>query len=286
MTPLSYLVIGHITQDMAKDGYVLGGTATYAAVTATRLGLKARVFTAVAPSVVPALQELAAPGDVAVVESPETTVFKNEYTASGRQQHLLSRATALSPEHLPTGWNHPDIAHLGPVAREVSEGFMTAFPPSTTLGLTPQGWLRTWDEEGKVAPDRWEPAPELLARASALVLSQEDVGTQTDLIDYYAAHCPVTVVTRGYAGCTLYIGGEVHHLGTRGAREVDPTGAGDVFATAFFIRLHETGDPFVAAGFANVAGSMSVEGPGTSAIPSREQVEAWLESQRLPHASR
>jgi sugar/nucleoside kinase (ribokinase family) len=57
---------------------------------------------------------------------------------------------------------------------------------------------------------------------------------------------------------------------------VDPTGAGDVFATAFLIRLAETGDPGQAARFANVTASFSVEGWGMAAIPTRLQVEDYL----------
>jgi sugar/nucleoside kinase (ribokinase family) len=113
---------------------------------------------------------------------------------------------------------------------------------------------------------------------SALVLSLEDVGGDASLIDHYARHCRVTVVTEGYRGCSVLIGGERVQLSTRPANETDPTGAGDVFAAAFFVRLHETGDPIIAAKFANVAGSYSVEGMGVSAIPSRAVVEAWLDT--------
>jgi len=80
----------------------------------------------------------------------------------------------------------------------------------------------------------------------------------------------------------VYHQGQVRHFPTRPAHEVDPTGAGDVFAAAFLIRLRETAqsptgeDPWEAARFANVVASFSVEGPGVSAIPRREQVEAYL----------
>lgn len=260
---------------------MLGGTATYSAVTAARLGLRARVLTAAAAEARAAIDGLAAEAEVVALDSSETTVFRNIYTEDGRSQYLLSSGRSLGPEALPEGWNRCHIAHLGPVAAEVSEAFPAVFGAGTSLGVTPQGWLRTWDDTGRVRPAPWQPDPEWLRRASAIVLSQEDVGERLDLIDYYARYCPVTVVTRGYRGCTLHVGGEVHHLGTRPAREVDPTGAGDVFAAAFFIRLHETGDPAVAARFANVTGSMSVEGPGTSSIPTRRQVDDWLEKHRL-----
>jgi sugar/nucleoside kinase (ribokinase family) len=64
---------------------------------------------------------------------------------------------------------------------------------------------------------------------------------------------------------------------------VDLTGAGDVFASAFLVRLDETAqssgveDPWEAARFANAVASFSVEGQGISAIPSREQVDEYLD---------
>ncbi len=281
MASPTYLVIGHVTQDVDGGTFVLGGTATYSAVTAARLGFRARVLTAAADEARPALDVLAREAEVVALDSAETTVFRNTYTDDGRSQYLLSSGRSLGPESLPDAWRGTDIAHLGPVAAEVSQAFLSAFGPGTTLGITPQGWLRSWDSAGRVRPAPWAPEPEWLRRASAVVLSQEDVGERLDLIDYYARHCPVTVVTRGYRGCTLHAGGDVHHLGARQAREVDPTGAGDVFAAAFFIRLHETGDPMAAARFANVTGSMSVEGRGTSSIPTRRHVDDWLEEHRL-----
>jgi sugar/nucleoside kinase (ribokinase family) len=62
----------------------------------------------------------------------------------------------------------------------------------------------------------------------------------------------------------------------RPANEVDPTGAGDVFATAFVIRLQETGDPLQAARFANITASFSVEHPGVTGVPTRAQVLAYM----------
>ena len=62
----------------------------------------------------------------------------------------------------------------------------------------------------------------------------------------------------------------------RPAHEVDPTGAGDVFATAFVIRLQETGNPGEAARFANVTASFSVEQPGVHGVPTREHVINYM----------
>jgi sugar/nucleoside kinase (ribokinase family) len=109
-----------------------------------------------------------------------------------------------------------------------------------------------------------------------LILSEEDLGDDREALANYIASVPVVVLTTGWRGATLYQGGQGSAIPPRPAREVDPTGAGDVFAAAFLIRWQETGDPLAAARFANVAASFSVEGPGLTAIPTRAQVETWL----------
>jgi sugar/nucleoside kinase (ribokinase family) len=63
----------------------------------------------------------------------------------------------------------------------------------------------------------------------------------------------------------------------RPADEIDPTGAGDVFATAFMIRYQETGDPVQSARFANITASFGVEAPGIAGIPTRDQVLAYAD---------
>jgi sugar/nucleoside kinase (ribokinase family) len=57
---------------------------------------------------------------------------------------------------------------------------------------------------------------------------------------------------------------------------VDATGAGDIFAAAFFARLHQTRDPWEAARFATNLASHSVTRVGLSGIPTREEVEGCL----------
>ena len=51
------------------------------------------------------------------------------------------------------GRNAP-IIHLAPIAQELDAGLAKQFPTSL-VGVTPQGWMRGWDENGKVfATDR------------------------------------------------------------------------------------------------------------------------------------
>ena len=62
----------------------------------------------------------------------------------------------------------------------------------------------------------------------------------------------------------------------RPAREVDPTGAGDVFAATFLIEYQRDGDPWQAAAAAACAGSLAVEGDGWSAVADRAALDAAL----------
>jgi sugar/nucleoside kinase (ribokinase family) len=56
--------------------------------------------------------------------------------------------------------------------------------------------------------------------------------------------------------------------------EVDATGAGDIFAAAFFTRLYLTRDPWEAARFATQLAAYSVMRVGLEGIPTPEEIQA------------
>ena len=272
-----YLVIGHITRDLIPGGWRLGGTATFSALTASRLGLSVAVLTS---SHTP--PELGQYPRVHVVNVPaiQDTVFENIYTPSGRIQYLRSVASVITPAELPAAWKQVPIVHLGPVAQEVSPLFLEEFP-SSLLGLTPQGWLRGWDGTGRVFPMPLSQAEALLAKASCVILSLEDLGGNQHILDAMAGMTRLLVETRGIEGSVVYEQGKKTIVPAFEVHEVDPTGAGDVFATAFLIRYHEVNEPVAAAEFGNCVASFVIEGPGTSTIPDRDQVEKRLRTGKL-----
>jgi sugar/nucleoside kinase (ribokinase family) len=215
--------------------------------------------------------------DIAIqrVASTVTTTFHNVYKDGHRTQFLLARADDLQPDDVPLEWRAAPIVHLGPLAREVDARFAKMFPHAL-VGVTPQGWMRAWDETQRVRARCWDEAPEILPNVDVLVLSEEDLNGDCDLISEYVKLTRIAVMTKGAKGCVVFANGIEKHVPGFPAREVDPTGAGDVFAGAFLVRLHETDDPFEAARFANATASFCVEGPGITTIPTRAQVEARL----------
>jgi sugar/nucleoside kinase (ribokinase family) len=56
----------------------------------------------------------------------------------------------------------------------------------------------------------------------------------------------------------------------------DDLGAGDVFAAAFFIALHEGHSPVRAAAYGNAAAAIRIEDIGADAIGDRSTIEARL----------
>ena len=269
-----FLTVGHASKDVLPDGgYRIGGTVTYASVTAARLGRRPAVLTRAA-SDLPVADSL--PGvQVRHLPSPATTTFENVYGPAGRQQIVHAVADPLRCSDVPEEWKDVPIVLLGPLAQEIQPDMVGCF--RGLVGAIPQGWMRQWDERGHVTSRPWASAARVLPGVRVLVLSEEDLGGDLTPLHEYVALCPIVVLTSGWQGASVFVGGRRHEVPPRPTHQVDPTGAGDVFTAAFLIRLEETGAPLDAARFANVVASFSVEQVGTRSIPTREQVEAWLQ---------
>ncbi len=282
-TSLFYLAIGNITEDLLPDGTTTpGGTVSFSALTAHRLGNRAAII-ASAPAYfrqLPIFNNIEITGQIV----DKATMFVNIYTPNGRVQYVKAVAPPIDPADIPEAWTHADIVHLGPIAQECSIELAARFKDSL-IGITPQGWMRKWDAaDGLVQPILWEGAEKILSRASALVLSEEDLPlgeTGKRLLESYIAHCPVVAYTHGSRGCTVFWEGRSERVPAYKANEVDPTGAGDVFATAFFLKLRETKNPVEAARFGNAAAAVNIESPGLSGAPTLPEVEARLRQSPL-----
>ena len=272
LEPVDYLVIGHLSCDLTPQGPRLGGTAAYSALTGRALGLRVGLVTAWAGEV-----PLDVLDDIRIWAKPaeHSTTFENVYAADGRVQYVHHSAPDLTAADVPAAWHQTPIIHVGPIAgegRSLADGGLS---PSL-LVLTPQGWLRSWDGDGRVRACPWLGAPQALANADAAVLSIEDVGRDEDQIEAMAAACRVLAVTEGPAGSRLYWNGDLRRFRAPAMKEVDATGAGDIFAAAFFWRLHGTRDPWAAARFATHLASFSVMRRGLDGIPTRAEIQTCL----------
>lgn len=275
LTPLDtidYLVIGHLTCDLTPDGPHLGGTAAYASLTARALGLRVGIVTSWNEDLpAPMLEGI----PVVNLPSEHTTTFEFTSTPDGRRLKLLHLADTLDLHVIPEAWRNAAIVHLGPIAQEVQPNLVRHFS-SSLIGLTPQGWLRTWDDQGFIQPAEWPEASFVLNQAGAAVVSVEDVGGDESRIDEMATHTKVLAVTEQARGARLYWHGDVRRFLAPKTPELDPTGAGDIFAAAFFTRLYHTRDPWESARLANHLAAASITRRGLDGIPTAEEVEAGI----------
>jgi sugar/nucleoside kinase (ribokinase family) len=136
--------------------------------------------------------------------------------------------------------------------------------------------MRQWDSNGRVSPGEWKNSEPALAQAGAVVLSREDVNGDDLLIEHMAGQTKILVVTEGAAGAVLYWHGDRRRFRAPTVCEVDATGAGDIFATAFFVRLLKTRDPWEATRFATLLASHSVERAGLDGIPTQLEIEQCM----------
>ncbi len=274
-----YLLIGHVTRDRTADGeWTTGGTVTYAATIAKRLGWHPTIITRAAHDFCPPpfLSDI----DWRVLPSPETTTFLNEDGTNGRKQTIGPIACSLGPGDVPKDCLGAALVHLCPLAQEVSFSMIPLFGHSMVVA-TLQGWMRRWDHQGVVRLSSWRQATRILPSLDAAVLSLEDMGQDWALAESWASKIGILTVTEGQNGCTVFDQGNRQWIPGQPIQLADSIGAGDMFATTFFIRLRETGKVSESAHFANIMTSMALKRNGLENTPSRHEAEQYLLSGKL-----
>jgi len=276
-----YVVVGHCALDRQRDGSFLpGGTALYAALTASRLGMRVGVLTAGVPdTLIEALRPYRGAFDLMIVPAKATTTFENIATPTGRKQLLHAWAGVIPSGALPVAWQGATVLHLGPIADEL--------PPTAWANTldhfawpvaTPQGWLRRWD--ALPSPVRHVPLtlPDMLrARLRVAVISSEETSVAEAFVRDIALH-GLGVITRGMDGAELLTHNAQMHVSAFPQMVRDETGAGDVFAAALFVGLARGAPPVEAARMACAAAALSIAGLGPDAIPSADAVQQLMAS--------
>lgn len=264
---IDYLVLGHVTRDRVEGGFNPGGTVTYSGRVAQMLGCRTAVVTSARLDY--DLQPFMKGMSVHVIPADENSDFENIYQANERIQVLSARADDITPADIPPRWRAPSVVHFGPLTNEITPDVINCFPNSL-IGVTPQGWMRRWDETGRVYAKPFAAAEMILSKADAVVISEEDLLDDTMLGDFIS-WSKLLVMTQNYAGCTVFFDGGQFVIPAPKIELVEPTGAGDIFAAAFFVHLWRSGgDPLAAAQFANLVAAYSVTTPDLD-----QKVIAW-----------
>ncbi len=267
--PVDYLLIGHVAVDLTPTGKQLGGTVSYSALTAKAMGLRVGIVTSAGED---APLNLLDGIQIFNLPTEQSTIFENVKTEHGRKQTLHHQATSISFDDVPQIWRDAPIVHLAPIAQEVDPALVRQFP-SSWVGVTPQGWMRGWDENGSVFATAWENSQQVLGQVGGVVMSLEDINRDLELVEWMAHHTRLLCLTEGDEGAVLHWHGDRRRYRPVKVDEVDATGAGDIFAAAFFVRLYQTKDPWEAARFATNLAAHSVTRVGLQGIPTHKEIE-------------
>ena len=217
------------------------------------------------------LREAATPIRVLRVPTQSTTAYINEYDQNGRTQYLLGRAADLLPVHVPHEWRSAPVVHLAPLAQEIDPGLLDTFPGSMMV-ITPQGWMRGWDEDGKIFPVQWEHAEAAFARADVVIFSTDDVPIPA-VIARYAELAKLMVVTESRRGCLVYERASRPGARTPSARPARSTRRAPATSSPRRTPPSTTdGQPRASADFANAAASFVLEKRAWQGIPTPEAV--------------
>ena len=271
-----FIIIGNVARDLTPDGWRAGGTPVYAAAVALGLGWSVGVVTAAEADVVAA----GLPPQVDVVRAPVTqcTTFENIYDHGRRTQYLRAPGSHIPDDLMPRSWENGRVHLVGPVYHEVRAALVRRC--RGIVGVCGQGYLRATTAEQRVVPlppATWEAAA-VLAGVRALFVSTEDTGPNVgEQLAAWSKLVPLLVLTDGRNGSRIATGPDIwQDAPACPAHEVDPTGAGDAFATAMLIALAEGRPVAVAARFAAAAAALVVEGVGAVTV-EREAVERRME---------
>lgn len=295
-------VVGSASRDLAPDdprGWRLGGPAAYGALALGRLGLRPRLVLGVdaAASSATELAWLQAAGvDLVLAHLPECPVFTNVETESGRIQHCASEGATLPTADLPSDWRSSRFWLMAPVAGELAEPWASVPPDDAFVALGWQGLLRRL-RRGSIVDRKPPEASALLARARLVSLSRTDIAPDQAVEGLLALLAtPVTLaITEGERGGRVIARAEDGRLTERRYPAIradsidDPTGAGDAFLAGLVAGA--LGHPLAGSRrrgtdirLGAALGSLVVERPGLSGIPSLDAVGRRLRRSLTPES--
>jgi len=270
-------IVGHLVEDIIGGERRIGGSTAYAASTARRLGADPGILTSKPRKF--SFWQYYEGIPVWGKETDGPTIFELFYDDDGKRSiYLRERSDTISTDDVPEEAFDVKAAFICPIMNEIP---MTLFREFVSRGIrtvvTPQGFLRRPDDSGLVRPFLAKNIGEI-AEAGAIIMSDQDHPDVIELVEMWRKTCPVIIVTHGKRGATVFNEGKSIFVPALPANEVDATGAGDVFATAFTLSWMKGRGVLESAGFASAAAAFCVEGPGCSALTDEENVLARLKS--------
>ena len=265
---------------------ILGGSVTYASLSAKRLGANVSIISKVGEDFPEAYlwwlsQEGIDLSKVAKIKHEKTTRFELNYNSdmSNRTMRLASKAPSIKVEDVPSSLKTKAV-HLAPIANEIPCEVAGKLAKSAeVISLDPQGLVRVFDENGLVAN---EPLKDkrMLELVDVYKSSQDEIEAVTGVADLKSAikavhdfDVEIVIVTLGMKGAVLSIGGAMYEIPAYTPNKlVDPTGAGDAFIGGFLAEYVRGKEALWCACVGSALASTVVEGVGPTFLGDKDEI--------------
>ena len=286
------VTVGHFAIDLITSPKIaypkptLGGPPTYVSLAARKLGAKVSVISKVGEDFPHEYVAWLEANGVDLsglkrVRGAKTTCFTLKYKGKKRRLQLRTLAPPITPQDIPRSLKAKAV-HVAPIANEVFPETIHELRRLTDiLSLDPQGFVRKFNKEGYVSPERLA-NPQVLGEIDLYKSSTNEIKMVTGLTELRSAmekiqDCGVKIVmvTRGLRGSALLYKGDFYDIPACKPRTVqDPTGVGDAFIGAFLVEYVKGKEPHWCACVGSAAASFVTEGIGPTIFGEKKEVYA------------
>ncbi len=196
--------------------------------------------------------------------SRPTTRFRISNTSGSRSLTLASRCEDLSAAQIPPDTRF-NASLVSPLAGEVSTSLLTEISARSDFTfLDPQGFVRSFDREGRVSSMPLQDKS-ILSKVDAIKMDRKEAEMLTGrtspreaLEKISAIGVRKAIVTQGPEDCFVLDGARIYEVGVPKSAVIDSTGAGDILSGATISLYLKTRDFLRSACFGIAASSMSL----------------------------
>jgi 1D-myo-inositol 3-kinase len=284
-------VVGHFSIDYlrlpgkTKFRTFLGGAVAYVSLAARRLDASVSIISKVGadfPEIY--LRRLRKESvDLSAVKAQGqcTTSFELAYDKnfSGRTLRLRNKGPSIKLDDIPSSLKAKAV-HIAPIADEIQYDAIAQLRNRCQfLSIDPQGLTRRFDENGNVTCCA-QLDKRILSLVDVYKSSLEEILVSTGESDLEKAirvmHSlgpAIVIVTMGERGSVLSLQNIMHKVPPcKPTHIMDPTGAGDVFISAFLSEYVHQKNALWCAYVGSAAASLVVEGAGTTFFGKKEEI--------------
>lgn len=270
---MKVLVAGFVTIDLIqlqiRQVTSVGGPPCYAGLVCSRFGYDVTPLTKVGPDFPDEQSVWLARNGIVLRASDRsttksTTRFRISNSSGDRSLTLMSRCEDLSASQIPPDTRF-NASLVSPLAGEISPGLLTEISARSDFTfLDPQGFVRSFDRDGKVSTSELADKS-ILSKVDAIKMDRLEAQGLTGRSDPREALEKIAsiglrkaMVTQGADDCFVLDGQRIYQVAVPSSTVVDSTGAGDVLSGATVSWYLKTRDFLRSACFGIAASSLSL----------------------------